>query len=119
MMLNLMIYFILAYGISNIIIFASGPFHIFLKMHSFFKKHMPMMEEMTSCFICLPTWVGFFLSAMNMLLFPAIQFTPMMMIGLPVEYWYVAVFFDGLITSGGCWLINTVQEALERSGVHE
>ena len=113
-MTNLLIYFLLAYGICNIIIFANGPFHIFRKMHVFFQKYMPMMEEMTTCFICLPTWCGMFLSAINVFLVGNIAFTPMMMVGFPIEYWYLIIFFDGLLTSGGCWLIHTLQETLER-----
>ena len=66
----LITYFLLAYGICNIIIFANGPFHIFSKMHDFLKTKYPILEEMMSCFICLPTWCGFFLSAVNLLFFP-------------------------------------------------
>ena len=112
---TLIIYFLLAYGICNIIIFAKGPFHIFDKMHNFFKEKWPMMEEMTSCFICLPTWCGFFLSAINLLFFPNVMFSPMNMIILNKMLWPIIIFFDGLLTSGGCWLIHTTQEAIERS----
>ncbi len=113
-MTHLIIYFLLAYGICNIIIFANGPFHVFRKMHLFFQKYMPMMEEMTTCFICLPTWCGMCLSAVNLLLFPDIEFSPMMSFGISLDYWYVIVFFDGLLTSGGCWLVHTLQEMMER-----
>lgn len=118
-MTHLIIYLLLAYGICNIIIFANGPFHIFRKMHTFFQKHMPMMEEMTTCFICLPTWCGMFLSAVNILLFPQVAFSPMMMMGIPLEYWYIIIFFDGLLTSGASWLLHTLQEMLERIGGNE
>ena len=114
-MINLIIYFLLCYGICNIIIFASGPFHIFSKMHDYFKEHYPMLEEMSSCFICLPTWCGFCMSTINILFFPLIGFTPMNMIIANKMLWIIIIFFDGTITSGGCWLIHTFQEMMERN----
>ena len=92
--MTLIIYFLLAYGICNMIIFANGPFHIFLKMHEYFKEKHPMLEEMTSCYI---------------------PFTPMNFIIADKVLWPIIVDFDGLITSGGCWLLHTCQEAVERS----
>lgn len=114
-MLNLVIYFILAYGICNMIIFANGPFHVFRKMHVYFKANHPMLDEMTTCMICFPTWVGFFLSAVNIVLFPQIAFTPMNMVIPDNILWPIIIMFDGLLTSGGCWLIHTFQELMERT----
>lgn len=116
---SLIIYFLLAYGICNIIIFANGPFHIFEKMHSFLNKKYPVMEEMMSCFICLPTWCGFFLSTINLIFFPSVLFSPMNMLILNKSLWPLIIFFDGILTSGGCWLIHNFQEMMERSGTHE
>ena len=114
-MLNLVIYFILAYGICNMIIFANGPFHVFRKMHVYFKANHPMLDEMTTCMICFPTWVGFFLSAVNIVLFPQIAFTPMNMVIQDKILWPIIIMFDGLLTSGGCLLIHTFQELMERT----
>ena len=36
-----------------------------------------------------------------------------MIIGLPLDYWYVIAFFDGAFVSGSNWLVNTVQNYLE------
>lgn len=113
--MTLIIYFLLAYGVCNMIIFANGPFHIFMKMHKYFKEKYPMLEEMTSCFICLPTWAGMFFSTVNLIFFAYVPFTPMNFIITDKILWPIIVFFDGLITSGGCWLLHTFQEALERS----
>lgn len=74
-----------------------------------------MLEEMTSCMICLPTWVGMFLSAVNLIFFPYVPFTPMNLVLLYTQnLWPISIFFDGLIASGGNWLIHTCQEAIER-----
>jgi len=112
--MNILIFFLLVYGICNIIIFANGPCHIFLKMHKYFKERHPMLEEMFSCMICLPTWVGMFLSAVNLILFPYTPFTPMNMVLYAENLWPIVIFFDGLIASGGNWLIHTLQEMMER-----
>ncbi len=110
---------IVCYAIANTIIYAHGPFHCFDKMHKIANMIHPQLEEMLSCFICSGWWLGFFMSALNILFVSDIKITPMNMIGLPIEYWYVTVFFDGAFVSGSNWLINTVQDALERSGNHE
>lgn len=113
-MVNLIIYFLLCYGICNTIIFANGPFHIFKKMHEYLSESHPIINEMLTCFICLPYWCGFFMSALNILLFPYVPFTPMNMLLAYDCLWPVIIFFDGAITSGGCWLIHTFQEMMER-----
>lgn len=112
-LLTLFVYMVVCYGISNTIIFAHGPFHCFDKMHEIANKIHPQLEEMLSCFICSGWWCGFIMSAINLLFFPSVAFTPMMMVGLPVQYWYVTVFFDGAFVSGSNWLINTIQNYLE------
>ena len=117
--MNLIIFFLLVYGICNIIVFANGPFHIFIKMHEYFKKYRPMLEEMCSCMICLPTWIGMFLSTVNLIFFPSIAFTPMNMVLFGKNLWPIVIFFDGLIASGGNWLIHTFQEMMERINSNE
>lgn len=111
--LIIFIYVIVCYGIANTIIFAHGPFHCFDKMHKIAYKIHPQLEEMLSCFICSGWWLGFLMSAINVLLFPTAFFTPMAMVGLPMEYWYITIFLDGAFVSGSNWLINTFQNYLE------
>ena len=111
----LFIYLIIFYGVENTIIFAHGPFHCFDKIHEIAEKIHPQIEEMLSCFICSGWWLGFFMSALNLLVIPSIKLTPMMMSGLPTEYWYAIVFFDGAFVSGSNWLIHTLQEHFERT----
>lgn len=117
--LILFTYIIICYGIANTIIYAHGPFHCFDKMHEIAKKIHPQLDEMLSCFICSGWWLGFGMSALNLLLFPTILLTPMVFINLPFEYWYITIFLDGAFVSSTNWLINTIQEALERSNMYE
>ena len=113
--LILFVYLFVSYGIANTIIYGHGPFHCFDKMHVLFEKIHPQLNEMFSCFICLPWWIGFFFSSLTLLFIPSLLFTPMSFVGLPIEYWYVTVFLDGAFTSGAIWFLNNVEEALERS----
>lgn len=115
-MITVLIYFLLAYGICNTIIYANGPFYVFKRLHEILEPIHPQLNELISCFICLPYWFGFFASTLNILLFPLIPLTPMNIIFGSKSLWYVIIFFDGAITSGGCWLIHTFQEMMERIG---
>jgi hypothetical protein len=65
--------------------------------------------------ICFPTWVGFILSAANSWLLPEVELTPMMLELGSYAPWWVIMILDGFFASGIVWLINTVQEALERT----
>lgn len=109
------IYMMVCYGIANTIIYANGPFHCFVMMHKVAKWIHPQLDEMLSCFICSGWWIGFGMSALNMLAFPWAHFTPMSMFMLPTEYWYVTVFLDGAFVSASNWILNNAEEALERS----
>lgn len=111
--ISLFIYMIVCYGIANTIIFAHGPFHCFDKMHEIALKIHPQLEEMLSCFICSGWWLGFLMSALNLLFLPTLALTPMMMLALPIKYWYVTVFLDGAFVSGSNWLINIIEDYLE------
>lgn len=109
----LLIYAIICYGIANTVIFANGPFHIFVKMHNIAAKIHPQLEEMLSCFICSGWWIGFIMSGINLYFFPWMEFTPMSIVGFPLDFWYITMFLDGAFTSGMNWLIHTTQEAIE------
>ena len=113
--MSLIIFVLLVYGICNIIVFANGPFHIFKKMHEYFKERHPVLEELTSCMICLPTWASMFISAVNLLFFPMHPLSPMNLIIVDKTLWPIIIFLDGLIGSGANWLVNTFQEMMERS----
>ena len=110
------IYCILAYGLANTIIYANGPFHIFAHMHRIAERIHPQLEEMLSCFICLPYWIGFTFSAADALLVDDVNLTPMNMVFGQSIPWYIVVLLDGIFTSGAVWLINTLQSKWEKEG---
>jgi hypothetical protein len=113
-MTEILLFILLSYGISNIIIYGS----IFEGWRKFWLKYNPtFMGKLFQCFICLPTWIGFFLSFC--LFSPTlanfvIQDLDVINLHIPKEY--IGAFFDGCFASGTAWLVHTLQEALERHG---
>jgi ABC-type polysaccharide/polyol phosphate export permease len=103
----LIIYSLLAYGITNIMVFGS----IFKEWRDFWEYFSPnFFGKLFGCPMCLSTWVGFFLS----ILFHNLgSTTPMLEYGMEFGFW--SVLFDGVFTSGVVWLLHTIQEAFERA----
>lgn len=100
-------FLLLSYGITNIAVYGS----IFSGWRNFWNNVNPgFFGKLFTCPLCFSTWVGFVLS----FLFLSFGYqTPMYNYG--VDYLPLAVFLDGCLTSGGVWLIHTLQECLERA----
>jgi hypothetical protein len=109
-----LIYILCAYGISNIIVYSSGPFDCFTKMRDFMDKYAPSnFGELFHCMICFPTWVGIALSVFDIFFLKNIAFTPFNISFNNDSLWYYIIPLDMFITSGTVWLINTIQETFE------
>lgn len=111
-MTQLFLWVLLAYGMSNILVYGSifsGPRNAinrwaeneFTPFHSFWV----FLSEMLKCMMCTPTWVGFFFGIF--LYSPVHEF-------LEVNR-YVSWFFDGMLASGGTWAINSIIEWFEQN----
>jgi hypothetical protein len=111
-MVNLIAWFVLAYGFSNIMVYGS----IFSGFRNFFVKwgsneYTPFsavgnfISGILRCMMCCSTWIGFFLG---------------LVVASP-SYWffgtsqYYSWFFDGLMASGAVWAINSVIEWFEQN----
>lgn len=106
--MNLILFILTCYGISNIIIFGS----IFKSFREYWEKKSPnFFGKLFSCMICLPTYVGFFIS-IGAHYTGLIQFSPFGSMGLDIPL--IAIFLDGCLASGTVWLVHTLQEKLER-----
>jgi hypothetical protein len=105
--MELLIFILLSYGISNIVVFGS----IFNGLRDFLDRVNPsFFGTLFSCMICFPAWVGFVLSTTFQLLgYP--EFSPLANYGM--DNIYLSVFLDGCLASGTTWLIHTIQEKLE------
>jgi hypothetical protein len=110
-MMILLLWLIAAYGMTQIMVYGS----IFQSTRQTIEKignsRVPVIgpffnfiHGIVSCMMCCSTWVGFFMGAFVY----SIWGTQM---GLPT---IPAVFFDGMLASGGVWAINTIVEHFEK-----
>lgn len=109
-MTQLILWMIMAYGISNILVYGSifnGPRNKINEWaadeKSFLRDFWVFLADMLKCMMCTPTWVGFFFgiflySPVHQLL----EITP-----------FVSWFFDGMLASGSVWAINSIIEWFE------
>ena len=106
--MSLLVFILVCYGISNIVIYGS----IFKSFREYWEIVSPdFFGKLFSCMICLPTYVGFFIS-IGAHTTGLIQFSPFGNLGLDIPL--IAIFLDGCLASGSVWLIHTLQEYLER-----
>lgn len=112
--MELLLFIFIAYGLSNILIYGS----IFENFRNKMDKISPkFFGKLFSCFICLPTWVGFLGSFL--IWSPTIHYGIVSeginffnLFTIPKEL--ISTFLDGCLTSGIVWLIHTFQESMER-----
>jgi hypothetical protein len=110
-MINISIWFILSYGLMNIMVFGS----IFEGLRNFFRnwgnnKLLPFngiahfIYGILSCPMCFSFHGGWFLSLT--------VFSPtFVFFGTPL---WVSWFFDSILSSGGVWAINSIIEWFEK-----
>ena len=109
-MTNLLLWMIMCYGISNILVYGrifNGPRNKINQwaadVDSIFQDFWIFISDMLKCMMCTPTWVGFFVGIF--LYSPVNHF-------LDVSIW-VSWFFDGMFASGSVWAINSIIEWFE------
>lgn len=118
-MLTLFAYIIFAYGIANMIIFASGPFGVFEWWRNTAHRISDGFGELFTCPMCLSTWIGLLFSALNIWVTPNIAFTPFNMVFGTGNYIPFVLIMDMGFTSGIVWLIHQFEEMMERIGATE
>jgi hypothetical protein len=61
--------------------------------------------------MCLGTWMGF---AMTLIMnyFGYLSLTPIGSLG--ITNLFLVTFFNGLLSAGGVWLLNSIQDAFEQ-----
>ena len=110
--MEILVWFILSYGLMNIMVFGS----IFQGLRNFFQnwgndKQLPFngvahfISGIITCPMCFSTWGGFLLS---FLLYSPIH----QLFGLSEN---VSWFFDGILSSGAVWIINSIVEWFEEN----
>ena len=109
MIIKILSWFILSYGLMNIMVFGS----IFSNFRKFFsdwgQSKLPFntigdfISGILSCPMCFSTWGGFFL---GFLIYSPVN----ELFGI---HPYISWFFDGILSSGAVWAINAVIEWFE------
>lgn len=113
-MLELLIFILVAYGASNIMVFGT----IFNKFRNFMTVNSDkpnFFGKLFGCMMCLPFWWGIILSLS--------LFSPTLTTGLvenlnffnlfTINKEVLTTFFDGCLTSGSVWFIHNLQEYFE------
>lgn len=109
-MIQVLVWMIMAYGLSNILVYGS----IFNRPRTAINKwaedpdtilndFWTFLSDMLRCMMCTSTWVGFFLGIFI--------YSPLnQIIGEPL---WISWFFDGMFASGAVWAINAIIEWFE------
>ena len=98
--MEIFIWILAAYGMSNILVFGS----IFENLRNWLIKKSEFFGDLIQCMMCTSTWVGFF--------FSLAFFSPTAeLITIP----YTSIFFDGMLASGSVWAINAMVEWFEEN----
>lgn len=118
-MINIIIFILFAYGLSNLLVYGMGPYDLLDKIRFYSKKIFGKLGNVLDCMMCTSANIGWIVSLLNLLFIPSVSLTPMMILYGGLIPWYIIIFGDLCITSGIVWLINTLQEALERSNTYE
>lgn len=103
------------YGISNIMVFGSGPFRILEYIRYWATRINPHFGSMFSCMMCFPTNLGIVLSLLDYLWIPG-EITPFNMILENTNMWYFIAIMDGGLTSGMVWFIHQIATFFENVG---
>ncbi len=111
-MTQLVLWMIMAYGISNILVYGSifnGPRNWIHKnaepniVWVLFRPIFVFLSGLIQCMMCTSTWVGF--------LYGSLLYSPVHEV-LGASNYY-SWFFDGMLASGAVWAINGIIEWFE------
>lgn len=111
--MTILIYILFAYGLSNMLVYASGPLDIIDIFRTATKRYLGTIGNVFDCMMCTSANVGWVTSLLNIFISPTVPFTAGNIIFGDSLPWYIIIFIDLCFTSGIVWLLNSVQEALE------
>lgn len=113
--LKLFTYMIFSYGLSNLFIYANGPFGIFEHIRNIANRIHEQLGELFSCMMCMSSWIGIFFSLINLIIIPSIAFTPANIIFAGTGLWWLILIIDIGFTSGFVWILHNFEEMMERA----
>jgi hypothetical protein len=106
-MKELVLFSIVVYGISNIVVY-STMFEWWRKFTMWISPKI--LGKLFTCMMCFPTWCGFLISTV-LHLYGIGHLTPMGNWGIDVTW--LAIFLDGCVASATTWGINIILEYFE------
>lgn len=111
--LIILCYCLAAYGLSNMVVFGSGPFRIFEWLRFLSNRISDHFGTLFTCMMCFPANVGLFSSLINWFFIP-VAITPfnILLAGNP-GLWWLAALGDCAFTSGVVWFIHHLEEYFE------
>ena len=111
--LIIFLYIFAVYGLSNMVVFSSGPFRIFEHLRTWSSNISEHFGSLFSCMICLPANVGWIASIIDWFLIPNLALTPFNILLAGTNLWWVALIADCCLTSGLVWIIHNVESFFE------
>ena len=112
-MISIICFIFAAYGLSNLLVYGSGPFNILGKIREKSYEILPTIGEMLECMMCTSTNIGWIISLIDILFLTTLNITPFNILIDNNALWYIIIPMDAFITSGCVWLLHTAQEMLE------
>lgn len=110
--LIILCYCVAAYGLSNMVVFGSGPFRIFEWLRYLSSRVSDHLGTMFTCMMCFPANVGLICSLINWFLIPT-ALTPFNILLAGTNLWWLAAICDCAFTSGAVWFIHHIEEYFE------
>lgn len=109
----ILLYCIAAYGLSNMMVFGSGPLRIFERIRYLSTRISEHFGSMFSCMMCFPANVGWIASLIDWFFIKDFAFTPFNLLLVGTNLWWVALIADCCFTSGIVWIIHNVESFFE------
>lgn len=111
--LIIFLYCIAVYGLSNMMVFGSGPFKIFEHIRYYTSYISEHFGSLFSCMMCFPANVGWIVSLIDWFLIENFALTPFNILLVGTNLWWVALLADCCFTSGIVWIIHNIESFFE------
>lgn len=107
-----LIYSLCLYGMAMMFIQFNGPFDIIEYFRKVVHWFHPKLGELFTCFFCLSTWIGAFVSLINYFFVP-IAFTPFNIILGETHIWWLIMILDTFFACASVWLWHVLDDYIE------
>jgi len=107
------LYCVAAYGLSNMMVFGSGPFRIFEHIRDITDMISEHFGSMFKCMMCFPANIGWVVSLIDWFLVKQIAITPFNILLAGTNLWWLALLCDCCFTSGIVWITHNVESFFE------